>query len=49
MADVFFAVVAHDSLEAGDAGHDAFWAAAKSGEEVGLDEAGDDSQVGFDG
>ena len=49
MADIFFAVVAHDSLEAGDAGHDALWAAAESGKEVGLDEAGDDSQVGFDG
>lgn len=49
MADVFFAVVAHDGLEAGDAGHDAFGTAAESCEEVGFDEAGDDAQVGFDG
>lgn len=49
VANVFFSVVAHDGLEAGDAGHDAFGTAAKSGEEVGFDETGDDAQVGFDG
>ena len=49
VADVFFSVVAHNSLKAGDAGHNAFGSAAESGEEVRFDEAGDDSQVGFDG
>ncbi len=48
VGDVGAAMIADDCLHAGDAGHDALWAAAESGEEVGLDEACDDADVGLD-
>ncbi len=48
VADVPGPVIAHDGLDVGDAGHDPLRTAAEAGEEVRLDEAGDDAEVGFD-
>lgn len=41
-------MIAHHRLEAGDPGHDALGPATVPGEEMGLDEAGDNPHVGYD-
>jgi hypothetical protein len=47
MADVLETVVAHDALQSAAAGDDAFDAAAETGEEMRLDEAGDNAHIGL--
>ena len=49
VADVARAVIAHDGLQPGNSGHDAFDTATEPSEDVRLDEPGDDADVGLDG
>jgi len=47
VANIAHTVIAHHGFQPRDAGHDSFGTAAEAGEEVGLDEAGGDAQVGL--
>src|SRR5205814_7855393 len=48
IADIFRAVIAHHGFETRATRHNPLWPAAEPGEEVRLDKAGDDAQIGFD-